>query len=305
MMLVKKYRPKKLSEIIGHTRIMESMRAYVANGDIPNMLFIGPPGNGKTSTVWALREEFGLAQPDFLELNASDERGIETIRKKVKNFAKTLSISDLGWKLCFMDEADFLTKPAQGALRRTMEDYPHIRFILAGNNLSGIKKPIQDRCTIYNFKGLHYTRIQKYVIVIAQKEGVRISEEIAVAIRQVSHGSMRTALNTLEGILSLENPTKDDVFFLHGVAPEESIFHLINSALKGDMKALKIMSDLNKTASATQTIRAMYGIAIQGRMRGLTDDKRLAILTAIGSIPGSSEDQRLGAIVSKLIISRT
>ena len=151
-----KYRPFRLDEISGQQHVVSKLKKYVEHKSIPNMLFAGPPGVGKTCCAIALAKEMfgdGYSQ-DFLELNASDERGIGVVRGAIKDFARTIALTS-SFKIIFLDEADALTAEAQQALRRTMEKYTNtVRFILNANYSSKLIPPIQSRCALFKFKPL-------------------------------------------------------------------------------------------------------------------------------------------------------
>ncbi|HEQ78433.1 MAG TPA: replication factor C small subunit, partial [Euryarchaeota archaeon] len=171
---VEKYRPTKISEIVGQDYVVDRLKGYVASANLPNLLFAGPPGTGKTSAALALtREFFGLSwKNNFLELNASDERGIDIVRGKIKSFARTKPIGG-NFKIIFLDEADALTKDAQNAMRRTMEMYTYTcRFILSCNYSSKIIEPIQSRCALFRFRPLSEKDVTFMVKKIAQREGL-------------------------------------------------------------------------------------------------------------------------------------
>ncbi|HDD05185.1 MAG TPA: replication factor C small subunit, partial [Candidatus Aenigmarchaeota archaeon] len=162
-----KYRPKTLDEVVGQEKVVEKLKAFVRAKNLPHLLFAGPAGTGKTTCALAIaRELYGEEWRDnLLELNASDERGIDTIRTKVKEFARTKPIGDFPFKIILLDEADALTRDAQQALRRTMENFSSTcRFILDCNFSSKIIEPIQSRCAIFRFKPLEKEAIQKYIM---------------------------------------------------------------------------------------------------------------------------------------------
>ncbi|MCR4368512.1 MAG: AAA family ATPase, partial [archaeon] len=153
---IEKYRPHTLAEVVGQKDITKRLESYVKQRTLPNLLFSGPAGVGKTSSSVAIAKEFfgpSFSQ-NFLELNASDERGIDVVRETIKNFARTLAF-DYGFKIIFLDESDALTTDAQQALRRTMEKYSRTcRFILSCNYSSRLIEPIQSRCVVFRFKPL-------------------------------------------------------------------------------------------------------------------------------------------------------
>src|SRR3989339_394548 len=152
-----KYRPASFEEIRGQKEIVEKISAFVKSGNMPHLLFSGPAGVGKTTLALVIAKRlFGENwRQNTLELNASDERGIDVVRVKVKDFARTKSIGDVPFKLIYLDESDALTKEAQQALRRTMENYTQTcRFILSCNYSSKIIDPIQSRCAVFRFKPL-------------------------------------------------------------------------------------------------------------------------------------------------------
>lgn len=175
---IEKYRPKRLDDVVGQVEVIKRLKSYVLSRNLPHLLLSGPPGVGKTaSAVCIARELFGEAWTNnFTELNASDERGIDVVRNKIKNFARTAPLGEAEFKIIFLDEADALTSDAQSALRRTMEKYTATcRFILSCNYSSKIIEPIQSRCAVYRFKPISSEAIGERIRYIVKAEGYLFS----------------------------------------------------------------------------------------------------------------------------------
>ena len=200
-MFVEKYRPKSFKDIKGQEKIIPRIKAFIETNSMPNLLFTGPAGVGKTTLSLIIANE--LFQEDrnhnFLELNASDERGIDVIRNKVKDFARTRSIKDIPFKVIYLDECDSLTKEAQQALRRTMENYSNsCRFILSCNYSSKIIDPIQSRCSVFRFKPLSLENMKEIVKNISEKEELNVNDDAIEALYEISNGDVRKLENTLQ-----------------------------------------------------------------------------------------------------------
>lgn len=233
-----KYRPKKLSEVIGQKDAVHSLKAFVKSSNMPNLLFAGPPGVGKTTCALALAHEFygkDLAG-NFIELNASDERGIDVVRGRIKDFARTVSLGGVPFKLVFLDESDALTPEAQQALRRTMETYSRAtRFILSANYSSKIIEPIQSRCAIFRFLQLDEKDVKKELERIAKEEKLKVDEDAYAAIYYVSEGDMRKAVNVLQGCSMHDNHvTSDIVYKISSRARPKEVQEMVKCALGGD-----------------------------------------------------------------------
>lgn len=243
---LEKYRPKQFDDIVGQDAIVDRLRSYVARDDLPNMLFAGPAGVGKTTaSVAAARELYGDDWEDhFLELNASDERGIDVVRDRIKSFART-SFGGANYRIIFLDEADALTSDAQSALRRTMEQFSNnVRFILSCNYSSQIIDPIQSRCTVFRFSPLPDEAIEQQVRIIAKKEGIEITEDGIEALIYVAGGDMRAAINGLQAAAVTGDVVDEDgVFEITSTARPEDIQEMVTLALDGDFTASRSQLD--------------------------------------------------------------
>jgi replication factor C small subunit len=233
-----KYRPKKFSEVKGQEAVVSKIQSFVSQKNLPHLLFAGPPGVGKsTLSLVIARELFGENwRQNFLELNASDERGIDVVRVKVKDFARTKAMGDVPFKIIFLDECDALTKEAQQALRRTMENYTNTcRFILAANYSSKIIDPIQSRCAVFRFKPLPKEEVFGIIEAVAKQEGLTLTQEGKNALFEVCEGDCRRLENIMQSCAAMQDKiTPELVFSLASMAQPKEIAQLLQTALTGD-----------------------------------------------------------------------
>ncbi|KAJ1943700.1 Subunit of heteropentameric Replication factor C (RF-C) [Linderina macrospora] len=198
---VEKYRPATLSELVSQKDIVDTLQRFIDDGKLPHLLFYGPPGTGKTTTILAIaRKLYGKNMRNMvLELNASDDRGIDVIRDQIKTFASTRTVFSSGLKLVVLDEADAMTSAAQAALRRVIEKYTrNVRFCIICNYVSKITPAVQSRCTRFRFAPLVLTDINSRLDMIVEREGVNITPEGKQALIKLSNGDMRRVLNVLQ-----------------------------------------------------------------------------------------------------------
>jgi replication factor C small subunit len=193
---IEEYRPETFDEIVGQDEIIEAIKQRLPN--IPHMIFEGKAGTGKTTTAKVIANTMNA---DFMELNSSEERGIETVRGKIMSFCKHLGINSDVPKILFLDEADGITAVAQESLRPVIEKYSHnVRFIFGCNDLTKIILPIQSRCKIYRFRPVDTNSIVKRLRYIAEQENIHlaIADKDYIAIADHSHGDFRKAINDLQ-----------------------------------------------------------------------------------------------------------
>ncbi|CAH7668714.1 replication factor C subunit 4 [Phakopsora pachyrhizi] len=215
---VEKYRPRVLDDVTGNEETIDRLKVIARDGNCPHIIISGLPGIGKTTSILCLAHALlGESYKDaVLELNASDERGIDVVRNKIKTFANTkVSLPTGRHKIIILDEADSMTPGAQQALRRTMEIYSNsTRFALACNHSSKIIEAIQSRCAILRYSKLSDQQVLKRLIEISEAEKVRYSDDGLSALIFSSEGDMRQAINNLQsthsgfGFISSENVFK-------------------------------------------------------------------------------------------------
>ncbi|MEW5897034.1 MAG: replication factor C small subunit [Nanoarchaeota archaeon] len=240
-----KYRPSTFEEVKGQKEIVKKVKAFVESKNMPHLLFSGPAGVGKTTLSLVIAKQlFGENwRQNTLELNASDERGIDVIRVKVKDFARTKAIGDVPFKLIYLDESDALTREAQQALRRTMENYTRTcRFILSCNHSSKIIDPIQSRCAVFRFKPLSEEEIYEVIDIVAEKENLQLNKETKKSLYEVCDGDCRRLENIMQSCAVIsENLTPDLIYSMASVAKPKEVNELLTAAANGNFPGARKM----------------------------------------------------------------
>lgn len=204
-LLVNKYRPKDLESVIGNVDTLETLKCILKDHSMPHLLFTGPPGTGKTSSAKIFAFQLLESKEGILELNASDDRGIDTVRTLIKDFAMK-KILNVPFKIIILDECDSMTTAAQQAMRRIMEIYSsECKFILICNDFSKIFEPIQSRCAVLRFDKIESKVIESCLQKIVQAEHMNITDEALSFIIYICDGDIRQSLNILQACLHIPN----------------------------------------------------------------------------------------------------
>lgn len=313
VMWVEKYRPKTLNEVVDLKDIVESLKAFMRNPKtMPHLLLAGIPGTGKTTVALCIaRELFGQNWRTFtLELNASDERGIDTVRERVKDFSRysRAAFGNVPFALIILDESDQMTGPAQTALRRIMETSSRTsRFILICNQSGKIIEPIQSRCAIFRFSKLDRKAMIEHLCFIAKREKVQLEPEAAERIVDYAEGDLRHAINALQTASAYKDGIVDDkvVSAVIGEASPIQVQIMINKAVSGNfIEARKIMYDLmgNFGFSGQDIVRQMQRELF--KMSTLTPEEKAYMSNIIGVYDfrltqGANSDIQLSALLAQ------
>lgn len=256
---VEKYRPKEIDHVISHKEIISSLKRFISQKTLPHLLFFGPSGSGKTSTIVCCAKEIYGQYMEWmiLRLNSSNERGIDTVRTKIKSFVFNKSSIFLpehervDYKLVILDEIDSMTVEAQGILRQTIEkNSATTRFCLICNDIDKISVSLQSRCTLYRFAPLSPDDMRVRLHDICVLEKVKYTGKSIDAIIRMSKGDMRTAINMLQHVNSTVNGKIStlDVYKILGYSPpavNDKIFQLLTEVMNKEITLKKSVDQLS------------------------------------------------------------
>ncbi|CAH2354931.1 replication factor C subunit 3 [[Candida] railenensis] len=289
---VEKYRPTTLDDVYGQTDIVETVRKFVHEGKLPHLLFYGPPGTGKTSTIIALaREIYGPNYKNMvLELNASDDRGIDVVRNQIKQFASTMQIFSKGFKLIILDEADAMTSVAQNSLRRIIEKYTkNTRFCILANYAHKLNPALLSRCTRFRFHPISEAAIKERINQVIIKENLHIEKKAENALLELSKGDMRRALNVLQACKAAlstddEEIDQDMIYECIGAPHPQDIELSLDTILKEDwVKSYKTIEHV-KREKGLALVDLMSGFVEVLSKYELSNAARVAILGGLADI---------------------
>ena len=298
-MWVEKYRPTTLSDVVGQKEVVDSLSGLLKNvSQMPHLLFSGSAGVGKTTTALCVtRQVLGENQAGYtLELNASDERGIEMVRQKVKKFSRFAGISDIPFKIIILDEADEMTSGAQTALRRIIEDAAeYCRFILIANNISKIIDPIQSRCAVFRFKSVSREEVVARLADIIRAEGVEAEAGALESVYDHTEGDMRHAINLMQAAAAGGRLTRSAVESTAGLAKTSEVDRILGMALEGNFKEARQKTvELIKVYGVSESdflkyiTAAVFRADLEDPLRGGADYSRVRLPHTLRSQPGDT-----------------
>ena len=244
-MWVEKYRPSTLEDLVDQETVKHRLALLIQKKEqLPHLLFAGPPGCGKTTTAMIIAKQIlGEHWRDYtLSLNASDERGIDVVRERVKTFARfTDRREGIPYRLVVLDESDEMTSDGQTALRRIMEENSaHTRFILICNYSSGIIEPLQSRCAIFRFQRLGEDAVVAHLKVLAKKEKLKpANDAIYGAIYEATTGDLRQAINLMQAASASGELTVESVRSVSGASAKARVAEIVAAAIDGDFEGAR------------------------------------------------------------------
>uniref|UniRef100_A0A8C5LNT6 Activator 1 subunit 5 n=1 Tax=Leptobrachium leishanense TaxID=445787 RepID=A0A8C5LNT6_9ANUR len=311
---VEKYRPQTLNDLISHQDILSTIQRFISEDQLPHLLLYGPPGTGKTSTILACAKQLykdKAFNSMVLELNASDDRGIDIVRGPILSFSSTRTIFKKGFKLVILDEADAMTQDAQNALRRVIEKFTeNTRFCLICNYLSKIIPALQSRCTRFRFGPLSSEMMVPRLEYVVEQESVDISPDGMKALVTLSNGDMRRALNILQSTnMAYGKVTEDTVYTCTGHPLRSDIANILDWMLNKDFtSAYKNIMKL-KTLKGLALHDILTEIHLYVHRVDFPSSVRMQLLIKMADIEhrlasGTSEKLQLSALIAAFQVTR-
>lgn len=305
---VEKYRPSHFNDILSNSNTIRNINNIIDHNKLPHMLFYGPPGTGKTSTIMACaRKLYGNNYNAMtLELNGSDDRGINTVRQTIREFAHTNKLFQSGIKLVILDEVDSMTYDAQFALRRVIEKYTYnVRFCLICNYINKIIPALQSRCFRFKFSPLNKNNIKMYLGKIVKGENIDIDQPSIDAIIKLNNGDLRKSINTLQMVSMTPSLSPSIVYDIMGYPCDKSIDIIMDTLMnKPIVEAFHTIYTIkNKNGYLLQDIIEQVVLRIIDRNLSMDIYAKIKILNVLVMIDVQSstkENDRLfiGALAS-------
>lgn len=307
---VEKYRPDTLGDIRGNDVVLNRLQDYVNDNSMPNIMLAGQQGIGKTASVVAFaKDKYGDEwRNHLLQMNASDERGIDVVRNKIKEFAELSTVSDHQFKIVFLDEADQLTNDAQPALRRIMEDYhDRTRFFLSCNYPNKIIDPIQSRCSVYFMTPLDHTQMYDLLEDIVQEEGVGFKPDQLDQIARLADGDARNAIHTLQTSVQDGAVQDENLTALKAFPERQEVQEIFEKAVLGNHDAMSDLDALIARGIDTQSLCDMFLDVVKDAE--VPEDARMKMIDAVGEcewriLNGSNPNVQFNAFLAKVRVAR-
>ncbi|XP_027149062.1 replication factor C subunit 2 isoform X2 [Coffea eugenioides] len=292
---VEKYRPKQVKDVAHQDEVVRVLTNTLETANCPHMLFYGPPGTGKTTTALAIAHQlFGpeLYKSRVLELNASDDRGINVVRTKIKDFAAVAVGSGRQggypcppYKIIILDEADSMTEDAQNALRRTMETYSKVtRFFFICNYISRIIEPLASRCAKFRFKPLTEDIMSNRILYICQEEGLSLDSDALATLSSISQGDLRRAITYLQSAARLfgSSISSRDLISVSGVIPEDVVQALYSACRSGnfDLADKEVKNVIAEGYPVSQMLSQLFDLVVEAD--DISDEQKARICKKLG-----------------------
>ena len=311
--LTEKYRPKSLDEVVGNEQQVNVLKRFTEKDRLTHILLEGPAGVGKTASAQAFAQEvFGDGwESNFIDFNASDERGIDVIRYEIKEFARESPEMGYEYKIIFLDEADSLTKDAQSALRRTMEKFSdQTVFFLSCNYAYKLIDPIQSRCSVLSFNRLEDDEIKKILLNIIDGESLEYEEEAVDKIIQNSRGDARNAINNLSSSIEDGEILLENVQFISSKVDREEIREIVNLAVNGrvdeaiDKNTTDVIPSVTDYGSFCREL--LYAIRSD---ENINTDVRWYLMSKVGNLEnnimqGATPEVQINSFITKIPVAQ-